>query len=79
MGHGSPVAGHQVRDAGLPAGCVVVTVQHNGVLNYATGSTEIAQGDVVSALVPAEQADRFRHLVRGEDEPPGPEDRELLV
>ncbi len=79
VGHGSPVAGHQVRDAGLPAGCVVVTVQHNGVLNYATGSTEIAQGDVVSALVPAEQADRFRHLVRGEDEPPGPEDRELLV
>ena len=79
VGHGSPVAGHQVRDAGLPAGCMVVTVQHRGVLTYATGSTELARGDVISALVPAGEAGRFRQLVRGDDRPPEPGDRELLV
>jgi len=55
VGRGAPVAGHQVRDAGLPPGCVVVTVQHKGVLSYATGSTEIGQGDTLSVLVAAEQ------------------------
>jgi H+/Cl- antiporter ClcA len=79
VGRSSPAAARSVREAGLPPGCVVVTVQHNGAPAYATGSTELAPGDVVSALVPAEQTDRFRRLLRGEDKPPEPEARELLV
>ena len=79
VGRGAPVAGHQVRDAGLPPGCVVVTVQHKGVLSYATGSTEIGQGDTLSVLVAAEQVGRLRELVRGDDEPPEPEGKQPLV
>jgi Trk K+ transport system NAD-binding subunit len=79
VGRGAPVAGHQVRDAGLPPGCVVVTVQHKGVLSYATGSTEIGQGDTLSVLVAAEQVGRLRELVRGDDEPAEPEGKQPLV
>ena len=79
VGRGSPVAGHQVRDAGLPPGCVVVTVQHNGALSHATGSTEIAPGDTLSMLVPADQVGRLRDRLRGEDKPLPVEGTRLLV
>jgi hypothetical protein len=79
VGRGSPVAGHQIRDAGLPPGCMVVTVQHNGALSHATGSTEIALGDTLSVLVAADQVGQLRDRLRGEDEPPEPEGKQLLV
>jgi H+/Cl- antiporter ClcA len=79
VGNTSPIVGRQVRDAGLPAGCIVVTVQHKGVPIYATGSTVLCRGDVLSALVPAEEARRFSGLVRGNDKPPEPTDGQLLV
>lgn len=66
VGKGSPVAGHLVRDAGLPPGCVVVWVQHQGSRTYASGSTEIAEGDVISAIVSADNAASLRLLLRGE-------------
>ena len=79
IGHGSPVAGHRVHDAGLPPGSLVVSVQHNGVMSYATGSTTIGEGDTLSLLVPAEQAGQLRKLLRGDSAPPDPEGKELLV
>jgi CBS domain-containing protein len=79
VGRGSPVAGRRVRDAGLPPGCVVVTVQHNGALSYATGSTELAPGDTLSVLVAADQVGQLRDRLRGEDEPPEAEGKQLLV
>ena len=79
VGRGSPVAGQRVRDAGLPLGCVVVTVQHNGALSYATGSTEIAPGDILSVLVASDQVAQLRERLRGNDAPPEAEGKQLLV
>ena len=66
VGRASALAGKTVREAGLPPRCIIVTVQHNGTLSYATGSTELAVGDTVSALVAEDQAATVRSLLRGE-------------
>jgi Trk K+ transport system NAD-binding subunit len=58
---------------------VVVTVQHNGALSHATGTTEIAPGDTLSVLVAVDQVGRLRDRLRGEDAPPEPEAKQLLV
>jgi Trk K+ transport system NAD-binding subunit len=58
---------------------VVVTVQHNGALSYATGSTELAPGDTLSVLVAADQVGQLRDRLRGEDEPPEAEGKQQLV
>lgn len=70
VGKDSPVAGHVVREAGLPSGCVVVWVQHQGSRTYASGSTEIAEGDVVNAIVAADEAAPLRLLLRGKNNTP---------
>lgn len=67
VGRRSPVAGRQLRDAGLPPWCMVVTVQHKGAIIYATGSTEVAVSDIVNALVSVEHVTELRTLLRGED------------
>ena len=80
VGRASPVAGRKIRDAGLPPWCVVVTVQHKGTVIYARGSTEIAAGDIVNALVSAERVEELRRLLRGAPEPaPRSEDEQLMV
>ncbi len=61
---GAPVAGKIVREAGLPSGCVLVWLQHDGVRRHVQGSTEIAEGDVISAIVAADQAREFRRMLR---------------
>ncbi len=66
VGQSSPVAGKKIREAGLPPACIVVTVQHKGTLTYATGSTELDTGDIVSALVAEERVAQVRSLLRGE-------------
>jgi CIC family chloride channel protein len=65
VGQASAVAGKKIREAGLPPSCIIVTVQHNGSLAYATGSTELAPGDIVSALVSEEKLPALRSLLRG--------------
>ncbi|TAN28787.1 MAG: CBS domain-containing protein [Actinomycetota bacterium] len=67
VGEGASVAGHMVRDAGLPSGCALVWVQHEGVRSRVQGSTEIHEGDVISAIVAAEKARDFRLLLRGKE------------
>ena len=74
VGKGSLVAGHKVRDAGLPPGCVLVWLQHNGVRTSVQGSTEIHEGDLVSAIVAADQAREFRRMTRAGLEASGPAD-----
>jgi hypothetical protein len=68
VGRHSPVAGRQIHEAGLPPWCMVVTVQHKGTIIYATGSTEVAVGDIVNALVSAEHVAELRELLRGDGE-----------
>ncbi|MDA8081053.1 MAG: CBS domain-containing protein [Actinomycetota bacterium] len=74
VGKGSLVAGHKVRDAGLPSGCVLVWLQHNGVRTNVQGSTEIHEGDLVSAIVAADQAREFRRMMRAGVATSGPAD-----
>ena len=67
VGRGSPLIGREVRSAGLPPGCVVVTVQHGDELTFATASTVLHQGDVVSALASPPAVDRFRSMLQGDE------------
>ncbi|MDA8268841.1 MAG: hypothetical protein M0013_10830 [Actinomycetota bacterium] len=69
IGRQSPLVGLEIRDAGLPAGCVVVTVQRRDGLVAATASTVLEHGDVVSVLTSPNAVDRLRTLVRGVEGP----------
>ena len=69
VGPHSKLIGHSIRTAGLPAGCVVITVQHGNEMLLAAGTTTLAEGDVVSALTSLQSVDTFRHLLRGTAEP----------
>ena len=66
---GSSVAGKKLRDAGLPSGCVVIWVQHQGMRSFATGSTEIYEGDLMNVIISANQADEFRRILGGNNKP----------
>jgi Trk K+ transport system NAD-binding subunit len=66
---GSSVAGKKLRDAGLPSGCVVIWVQHQGMRSFATGSTEIYEGDLMNVIISANQADEFRRILGGIKDP----------
>lgn len=65
IGPGSSLVGRQIRDAGLPPGCLVVSVQHGDGVVFATGDVTFAEGDVVSALSSPAGVDRLRALLRG--------------
>ncbi|MDA8057334.1 MAG: TrkA C-terminal domain-containing protein [Actinomycetota bacterium] len=66
VGPRSVLAGQRIRDVSWPPGCVVMTVQHDERLTFAVGDTELAVGDVVSAVAPLDGADALRRLVAGE-------------
>ncbi|MGH9305163.1 MAG: TrkA C-terminal domain-containing protein, partial [Acidimicrobiales bacterium] len=63
VGEASPVAGRRLKDARLPTGTVVVTLEGPGGLVFPDGETFIATGDVLSAVVPAEAAAKLRQLL----------------
>ncbi len=65
IGPQSTLAGLHIRDVDWSPGCVVMTVQHGERLTFAVGDTELAVGDVVSAVVPLDEADVIRQLVAG--------------
>ena len=71
VGKGAPAAGHSIREAGLPPGCVVVWVQHQGVRTYAAGSTEISEGDTISAIVAADEVGAFRQRLLAQNQTHG--------
>jgi CIC family chloride channel protein len=60
---GSGVAGRSVGDAGWPNGTVVIAVQRGEQLIFPEPSTEIHQGDVLTALVPRSAEDRLREVL----------------
>jgi CBS domain-containing protein len=68
----APAAGHSIRDAGLPAGTIVVTVERSGGLLFPEGATVLEPGDVVSALAQASGASELRLLLEGGTDPPTP-------
>ncbi len=65
VGRRSPLAGRPLAEAGLPRGCLVVTVRSHGGLRFASGSTVLEQGDTLSALARPESAEEVRRLVEG--------------
>ena len=67
---GAAVAGRAIRDAALPTGTIVVTVQRNGGLLFPEGGTMFEPGDVVSALTRPDDVAALRHQVEGDS--PGP-------
>ena len=72
IGDGSPLAGRPLRSVKLPEGCIVVTVLRGPELTFASGSTVLAPGDVVSALVAPSHGDELRQLMRGAEGPIDP-------
>ncbi len=65
IGPRSKLVGAPIRSAGLPPGCVVITVQRGNDLLFATGSTTFAEGDVVSSLTSPGSVEQLRLLVKG--------------
>jgi CIC family chloride channel protein len=72
IGAGSPLAGRPLRSVQLPDGCIVVTVLRGPELTFASGSTVLEPGDVVSALASPSQSQELRRLMRGAEGPIDP-------
>jgi len=72
VGVDSPLDGVSLSRAGLPPGCIVMSVQRTDQMLFATGSTRLARGDVVTALTSSKTAESTRRMIRGVDEPPPP-------
>ena len=68
VGPRSKLIGRPIRTAELPAGCVVITIQHGNELLFVTGTTTFAEGDVVSALAIPQSVDTLRQLLQGTPE-----------
>jgi H+/Cl- antiporter ClcA len=68
----SPAASRPLRDADLPPGTIVVTVERRGGLLFPDAATTLEPGDVVSALARAQGAGELRRLLEGtaESSPP---------
>ncbi|MGH3249909.1 MAG: chloride channel protein [Trebonia sp.] len=62
---GSPLAGRTVHGAGLPPGCVIVSLRRDGEQVTVGGDTVLAAGDLVTALVAPRTVADFRRLARG--------------
>ncbi len=65
----SPVVGVPLRDADLPEGTVIVSLQRGTDLVFATGDTAIHAGDLVSALVRPGSAEEVVRVIRGPGNP----------
>jgi H+/Cl- antiporter ClcA/CBS domain-containing protein len=72
VGEDSPLAGVALSDAGLPPGCIVISIQRGDRMMFATGATVIEKGDLLSALTNPTTAEAVRRIIRGTDEPKPP-------
>ena len=72
VGSDSPIVGVPLTTAGLPPGCIVVSVQRGEHMLFATGSTVLHKGDLVSALARPTTAEAARRIFRGTDQPNPP-------
>jgi len=62
---GAEAAGRAIRDAGLPVGTIVVTVERDGALLFADGATVLEPGDLVSALARPDGVGAVRQKLEG--------------
>jgi chloride channel protein, CIC family len=72
VGADSPVADVPLSAAGLPPGCIIVSVQRGEHMLFATGSTTLEHADLVSALANPTTAEAARRMIRGTDQPKPP-------
>lgn len=78
IGPRSAVLGRPLRDAGLPSGCILVTVRRGDHVLFPNASTVLAEGDLITALATPATAEAVALLLCGEDRPsearerPGP-------
>jgi len=72
VGTDSPLIGVPLSEAALPPGAIVVSVQRGEEMLFATGSTALAGGDLVSALANPTTEEATRRMIRGTDEPTPP-------
>jgi CIC family chloride channel protein len=81
VGPSSAVIGRSIRDAGLPARCLLITIQRGKELLFPTASTTLAEGDIVNALVDPGSAAALSRLLRGtaERDPTGSGDGAQLI
>jgi Trk K+ transport system NAD-binding subunit len=56
-----------IRDAALPAGTMIVTVERQGALIFADGDTTFEPGDRVSALARPDEVEALRHRIDGDE------------
>lgn len=72
IGRGSPLAGRAIRDAGLPPGCVIITIQRGNERLSAGGNSVLEEGDVLSMFAGPAEIEELTRLVRGASgaEPP---------
>jgi chloride channel protein, CIC family len=66
VGHDSSVDGRSVGDVDWPSGTVVVAIQRGGQLIFPEPSSDLRQGDLLSALVPKSAEDRLRQLLKSD-------------
>ena len=64
----APLAGQPVRAAGLPPGCVIVSLRRDGEHVAVNGDTMLAAGDLVTVLTAPETAEAFRQLADGTEQ-----------
>ena len=72
VGADSPIVDVPLATAGLPPGCIVISVQRGEQMLFATGSTALQKGDLVSALARPTTAEAARRMLRGTDQPKPP-------
>ena len=67
VGGDAEAAGRSIRDAALPRGTIVVTIERDGALVFAEGDTLLEPGDLVSALVRPDALDPLLRLLEGDE------------
>ena len=72
VGADSPVIDIPLSTAALPPGCIVVSIQRGEHMLFATGSTVLQKGDLVSALARPTTAEAARRMLRGTEQPKPP-------
>ena len=72
VGSRSPLAGERLSRAALPPGAIVLSLRRGDQTLFATASTVLAEGDLVSALTSPTTAEAVRRMLRGTDDPQPP-------
>ncbi len=72
LGPNSPLVGKTLRAGRLPRDCIVFSIQRGNELIFASGDTEMAADDVVSALAHQDSRDELATMLRGSPDPEKP-------